>query len=96
MLNRVVLLGRLNKDTEYRTTPSGERVATFTLAGNRTFTKAHGEREAYFINCVVFRTQAENVNNFLFKGSLAGVDGHFREYLPAGQSDNRCHQRHRR
>ena len=52
MLNRVVLVGRLTKDPEYRTTPSGVSVATFTLAVNRTFTNAQG-READFINCVV-------------------------------------------
>ncbi|AAX91295.1 single strand DNA binding protein [Staphylococcus phage 37] len=75
MINRVVLVGRLTKDPEYRTTPSGVSVATFTLAVNRTFTNAQGEREADFINCVVFRKQAENVSNYLFKGSLAGVDG---------------------
>ncbi|MDT3958481.1 single-stranded DNA-binding protein [Staphylococcus kloosii] len=75
MINRVVLVGRLTKDPEYRTTPSGVSVATFTLAVNRTFTNAQGEREADFINCVVFRKQAENVNNYLSKGSLAGVDG---------------------
>jgi single-strand DNA-binding protein len=75
MLNRVVLVGRLTKDPEYRVTPSGVSVATFTLAVNRTFSNANGERQADFINCVVFRKQAENVNNFLSKGSLAGVDG---------------------
>ncbi|HHW9924233.1 TPA: single-stranded DNA-binding protein, partial [Staphylococcus aureus] len=48
---------------------------TFTIAVNRTFTNAQGEREADFINCVTFRKQAENVNNYLSKGSLAGVDG---------------------
>ncbi len=42
MLNRVVLVGRLTKDPEYRTTPSGVSVATFTLAVNRTFTNAQG------------------------------------------------------
>ncbi|TDM10437.1 single-stranded DNA-binding protein [Macrococcus lamae] len=75
MLNRVVLVGRLTKDPEYRVTPSGVSVATFTLAVNRTFSNAQGERQADFLNCVVFRKQAENVNNFLSKGSLAGVDG---------------------
>ncbi|MDW8551097.1 single-stranded DNA-binding protein [Staphylococcus nepalensis] len=75
MINRVVLVGRLTKDPEFRTTPSGVNVATFTLAVNRTFTNAQGEREADFINCVVFRKQAENVNKYLFKGHLAGVDG---------------------
>lgn len=75
MINRVILVGRLTKDPEYRTTPSGVEVATFTLAVNRTFTNAQGEREADFINVVVFRKQAKNVNDYLSKGSLAGVDG---------------------
>ncbi|MBM6048003.1 single-stranded DNA-binding protein [Staphylococcus epidermidis] len=75
MLNRVVLVGRLTKDPEFRTTPSGVEVATFTLAVNRTFTNAQGEREADFINVVVFRKQAKNVNDYLSKGSLAGIDG---------------------
>lgn len=75
MINRVVLVGRLTKDPEFRTTPTGVDVATFTLAINRTFTNAQGEREADFINIVVFKNQAKNVNNYLSKGKLAGVDG---------------------
>ncbi|PTG53069.1 single-stranded DNA-binding protein [Staphylococcus chromogenes] len=75
MLNRVVLVGRLTKDPEFRTTPSGVDVSTFTLAVNRNFKSKDGEQQADFINCVVFRKQAENVKNFLSKGSLAGVDG---------------------
>lgn len=75
MLNRTVLVGRLTKDPEYRTAPNGVSVTTFTIAVNRIFTNAQGEREADFINCVTFRKQAENVNNYLSKGSLAGVDG---------------------
>lgn len=75
MINRVILVGRLTKDPEYRQTPNGASVATFTLAVNRPFTNSQGEREADFINVVVFRRQAENVNNYLSKGSLAGVDG---------------------
>lgn len=75
MINRVVLVGRLTKDPEFRTTPSGVDVSTFTLAVNRNFKSKDGEQQADFINCVVFRKQAENVKNFLSKGSLAGVDG---------------------
>ncbi|MGF7535701.1 single-stranded DNA-binding protein SsbA [Bacillus mexicanus] len=75
MLNRVVLVGRLTKDPELRYTPNGAAVATFTLAVNRTFTNQQGEREADFINCVTWRRQAENVANFVKKGSLVGVDG---------------------
>ena len=75
MINRVILVGRLTKDPEYRQTPNGVSVATFTLAVNRSFTNSQGEREADFINVVVFRKQADNVNKYLSKGSLAGVDG---------------------
>ncbi|EGQ0293641.1 TPA: single-stranded DNA-binding protein [Staphylococcus pseudintermedius] len=75
MLNRVVLVGRLTKDPEFRTTPSGVSVATFTLAVNRNYKNKNGEQQADFINCIVFRKQAENVNNYLSKGNLAGVDG---------------------
>lgn len=75
MLNRVILVGRLTKDPELRYTPSGVAVATFTLAVNRPFSNQQGEREADFINCVVWRKPAENVANYLKKGSLAGVDG---------------------
>lgn len=75
MINRTVLVGRLTADPQYRVTPSGVQVATFTLAVNRTFTNQQGEREADYINCVVFRKTAENVNQYLSKGKLAGVDG---------------------
>ncbi|HAC4130487.1 TPA_asm: single-stranded DNA-binding protein [Listeria monocytogenes] len=75
MMNRVILVGRLTKDPDLRYTTAGAAVATFTLAVNRTFTNQQGEREADFINCVVWRKPAENVANFLKKGSMAGVDG---------------------
>ncbi|EAC2526807.1 single-stranded DNA-binding protein [Listeria monocytogenes] len=75
MMNRVVLVGRLTKDPELRYTPAGAAVATFTLAVNRPFKNGQGEQEADFIQCVVWRKPAENVANFLKKGSLAGVDG---------------------
>ncbi|WP_342433740.1 single-stranded DNA-binding protein [Neobacillus sp. FSL H8-0543] len=75
MINRVVLVGRLTKDPELKYTPNGIAVATFTLAVNRQFSNPQGEREADFLNIVVWRKAAENVANYLKKGSLAGVDG---------------------
>ncbi|PNZ85723.1 single-stranded DNA-binding protein [Staphylococcus devriesei] len=76
MINRVILVGRLTKDPEYRQTPNGVDVANFTLAVNRNFKSKNREQQAAdFINVVVFRNQAQNVNNYLSKGSLAGVDG---------------------
>ncbi|MFI3546889.1 single-stranded DNA-binding protein [Mammaliicoccus sciuri] len=75
MINRTVLVGRLTKKPEYRTTPNGIAVTTFTVAINRSFTNQNGERQADFINCVSFKNTAEAVNNYLQKGSLAGVEG---------------------
>lgn len=75
MINRTILVGRLTKDPEFRTSASGVSTATFTLACNRSFKNKNGEQEADFINIVTFRKQAENVNNYLNKGNLAGVDG---------------------
>jgi len=75
MINRVVLVGRLTKDPELRYTSSNIPVSKFTLAVNRTFTGPSGEREADFIQCVVWRKQAENLAKFVRKGSLIGVEG---------------------
>lgn len=72
MLNRVVLVGRLTRDPDLRYTPTGVPVATFTLACNRPFTNQKGEREADFINCVVWRKPAENVANYLKKEAWQG------------------------
>lgn len=91
MMNRVVLVGRLTKDPELRYTPNGVPVATFTLAVNRAFTNQQGEREADFINCVVWRKPAENVSNFLKKGSLAGVDGRVQTRSFDGQDGKRVY-----
>ncbi|MEM4992883.1 single-stranded DNA-binding protein [Priestia sp. SB1] len=91
MMNRTILVGRLTKDPELRYTPSGVAVATFTLAVNRTFTNQSGEREADFINCVVWRKQAENVANFLKKGSLAGIDGRIQTRSFEGQDGKRVY-----
>lgn len=91
MINRVILVGRLTKDPELRVTPSGVPVATFTLAVNRNFTNQQGEREADFINCVVWRKPAENVANFLKKGSLAGVDGRLQTRHYEGQDGKRVY-----
>ncbi|HLU23652.1 single-stranded DNA-binding protein [Lederbergia graminis] len=91
MMNRVVLVGRLTKDPDLRYTPNGVAVATFTLAVNRTYTNQQGEREADFINCVIWRRPAENVANFLKKGSLAGVDGRIQTRNFEGQDGKRVY-----
>jgi single-strand DNA-binding protein len=75
MLNRIVLIGRLTRDPELRYTQSGVPVASFTLAVDRSYKNAAGERETDFINIVVWRQQGENCAQYLSKGKLAAVDG---------------------
>jgi single-strand DNA-binding protein len=74
-MNQVSLVGRLTKDPELRYTPSGVASTRFTIAINRTFASANGEKEADFINIQVWRKPAENAANYLKKGSLVGVTG---------------------
>ncbi|GAB2025840.1 single-stranded DNA-binding protein [Lactovum odontotermitis] len=75
MINNVTLVGRLTKDPELRYTGQNTAVATFTIAVNRRFKNAAGEREADFINCVIWRQSAENLASWANKGGLIGVVG---------------------
>ena len=74
-MNRVDLVGRLTRDPELRHTTSGRAVCQINLAINRTFTNQSGEREADFINVVVWDKQAENVSKYVTKGRLVSVEG---------------------
>src|SRR5690625_1007059 len=74
-MNRAVLVGRLTRDPDLRYTSNGHAVANFTVAVNRPFKSENGEQEADFVNCVAWRKQAENLANYMRKGSLVGVDG---------------------
>lgn len=75
MLNRAVITGRLTRDPEVRYTNNGTPVVSFTLAVDRQFRNQQGDRDADFINCVIWRKSAENFANFTHKGSLVGLDG---------------------
>ena len=75
MINRVVLVGRMTRDPELRRTPQGDAVTSFTLAVNRNYTDKDGQQQADFINCVVWKKSAENVEKYCSKGSLVGVEG---------------------
>ena len=74
MINRTILVGRLVADPELRYTSAGITVCKFRLAVNRIF-KNEGEQQADFINCIAWRKQAENLANYMRKGSLVGIDG---------------------
>lgn len=89
MINRVIITGRLTKTPELKYSQSGIAVTRFTVAVNRSFKSQDGEQQADFINCVAWRKQAENVANFLDKGSLVGVDGRIQTSSFDGQDGKR-------
>lgn len=74
-MNRIILLGRLVKDPEVRYTNTGKVVAQFTLAVNRPFAGQDGQREADFINIVMWGKQAEAIGNSVTKGQRLLVEG---------------------
>ena len=73
-MNKALLVGRITTKPELRTTSSGIPFTRFSVAINRPFTN-NGERTADFINILVWRKQAENVCNFLDKGSQVAIEG---------------------
>ena len=88
-MNKVFLIGRLTRDPELRYTGSNVAVASFSLAVNRNYTSQSGEREADFINVVVWRKQAENVKNYLTQGSQVAIDGRIQTRSYDGEDGKR-------
>ena len=83
MINRVVLVGRLTRDPELRTTNSGTSVCSFTVAVDNRQKNPDGTKSASFIPCTAFQQSADNMSKFLKKGSLVGIVGRLnqRSYL---------------
>ncbi len=75
MLNQTIIIGRTTKEPEFRQTQNGVSVATFTIACDRNFKNAQGEKETDFFNIVCWRGLAETVGRYLGKGRLIAVSG---------------------
>lgn len=90
MINRVVLVGRLVADPELRYTPNGIASCKFRVAVNRPF-KNEGEQQADFISCMAWRKHAENLANFMKKGSLIGLEGRIQTGSYEGQDGKRVY-----
>jgi single-strand DNA-binding protein len=74
-MNKVCLVGRLTKDPDLRYLSNNTPVCTFSIAVSRPFENQSGQREADFINIVIWRKQAENVKKYVTKGSMVAVEG---------------------
>ena len=88
-MNRAFLVGNLTRDPELRKTQNDVSVCTFTIACNRRFTNANGQREADFLNIVVWRGQADNCYRYLKKGRRVAVSGSIQTRSYEGQDGNR-------
>ena len=74
-MNKVIIIGRNTKDIELRQTSSGTSAVEFSIAVNRTFKNANGERESDFFNCVAFSKLAETISKYVKKGDQVGIEG---------------------
>ena len=74
-MNKAIIIGRLTRDPEMRTTGSGINSTSFTVAVSRNYANQNGERETDFINCVAWRKQAENIAKYCTKGTQVAVEG---------------------
>lgn len=74
-MNKVILMGRMTKDVEVKTTPAGKSVCSFTVACDKRFKAQNGERQADFINCVAWEKHATTIGNYFHKGSRIMVVG---------------------
>lgn len=92
MINQFTGVGRITKDMELKQTHNGKAVVNFSIAINRTFTNQNGEREADFINCTVFGTQAENLYQYMGKGSLVGVTGRLQHSVYQNKEGTNIHK----
>ena len=77
MLNKVMLIGNLGRDPEVRSIPSGQQVATFTLATNRRWTDKAGQRQEQteWHQIVCWGKSAEIAAQYLTKGKQIFVEG---------------------
>ena len=91
MINNLTLIGRLTRDAELRYTPSNIATAQFNIACNRNFKNSNGEYDADFINCVMWREQAERFCNWTKKGMLVGITGRIQTRSYEGNDGKRVY-----
>lgn len=88
-MNKALLVGRLTRDPELRTTPGGMAVTRFTIAISEPYTNKNGERETNFINCVAWGRQADNISKYCHKGVMVSAEGRIQTRSYDGQDGNK-------
>ena len=88
-MNKAILIGRLTKDAEIRTTDTGKEIASFSIAVSRNYTNQNGEKETDFINCVAFDKKAQVLGKYTKKGSQIALEGAIRTRSYDAQDGNK-------
>lgn len=88
-MNKAILIGRLTKDAEIRTTDTGKEIASFSIAVSRNYTNQNGEKETDFINCVAFDKKAQVIGKYTKKGSQIALEGAIRTRCYDAQDGNK-------
>lgn len=91
MINNVTLIGRLTRDPKLQYTNSNIATAQFNIACNRNYKNANGEYDADFINCVMWRDQAERFCEWTRKGMLVGITGRIQTRSYEGNDGKRVY-----
>ena len=90
-MNKAMLIGNLTRDPEVNTIPNGASVCKFSIAVNRRFADAEGNRQTDFFNIVAWRALGENCGKFLKKGSKVGVVGQIQTRTYDAQDGTKRH-----
>lgn len=89
MLNKVILMGRLTKDPELRSTPQNKTVTSFSIACERDFKDPNGERQTDFLDIVAWGKTAEFVSRYFTKGQLVAVTGRIQTRTWTDKQENK-------
>lgn len=84
-MNKVMLTGRITRDPEVKHTSTGISQVRFSIAVDRQYQDASGNRQADFINCVAWRNQADFLANYVRKGYMLAVEGRLQTNNYQGQ-----------
>lgn len=91
MINQVTLVGRMTKDPELKITSEGTSVVNVTIAVNRHYRNQRGEIDADFVQCTLWRKNAENTALYCKKGSLIGITGRIQTRSYENQDQKRIY-----
>lgn len=91
-MNKCIIVGNLTRDPELSQTSSGTSVCRMSVAVNRRYSNANGEREADYVNVVAWRALAENCSKYCVKGMKVAVCGSLQTSSYEDRNGEKCYR----